>query len=96
MHEYFEKEERYKWERANHSMIDEFDKDKIKYMITKVNQTDILLQAFSEECKGVIVTGTITIPKKIAGNSNIDEIIKSRIATLKQNLAEYKLKLNNL
>ena len=93
MSKYFEDQECYKWERANHSMIDEFDKDKIKYMVTPVNQTRMLFMSFSDVYKGKHLTGTLGITKEQALSPNIDEIIKERVDRLKINIEEYKINL---
>ena len=85
--------EEYRWQNATTSMMDEFDEDKIKYMVTLVSHPHMLLQSFSEEFQGKIITGAFLIKKEQIHRGDIKELIKQRIGKLKNSFAEYKKNL---
>jgi hypothetical protein len=84
--------EEYKWQNPKTSMIDEFDEDKIKYMVRPVDSGYRLL-AFSEVFKGENISATITITDEESRSENIGVIIGYKCSELKKCLEAFKKKM---
>jgi hypothetical protein len=82
-------EEKCKWENATTAMIDEFDENKIKYMVRPVGAKH-RVKAFVEENKGKVITGTIVIADQEFNLPNLKELLQEKIKVVKKNLEEYK------
>jgi hypothetical protein len=82
-------EEKCKWENATTAMIDEFDENKIKYMVRPVG-AKYRVKAFVEENKGKIITSAIVITDQEFNLPNLKELLQEKIKVVKKNLEEYK------
>ena len=83
--------EEYKWQNPKTSMIDEFDEDKIKYMVRPVDSGYRLL-AFSEVFKGENISATISITDEESRSEDIGVIIGCKRFKLKKSLEAFKNK----
>lgn len=84
-----------KWQNATTAMIDEFDADKVKYMVTPVGHPNMLVLGFSETYKGELICATLVFTKEQTTRLNFDELMQERINVIKANLVEYKKQFDN-
>lgn len=82
-----EDSEKHRWQNATMDMLDEFDKDKIKYMLKPAGH-DLCVMGFSKEIDGKSYIGSIVLTK--AEIERHDQILEIKKAQLKKEFDNIK------
>lgn len=86
------------WKNPTEKMLDDFDEDKLQYMVSFPERPNVKLISFSvvykskEFCVTMVLTNKMLLEQK----SDLKALIGQRISQVKENIKRYKESIDNL